>query len=59
MRVAIAAEASQRGVPYDVVAKEWIERDLKDKVKLAKKNWFYFIFKVIFIKFYCLNDFYG
>jgi hypothetical protein len=30
MRVAIAAEASSRGVPYEVVAKEWIERDLKD-----------------------------
>ncbi len=38
MRVAIAAEASSRGVPYEVVAKEWIERDLKDLNKLAKKN---------------------
>ena len=38
MRVAIAAEASQRGVPYEVVAKEWIDRDLQDKVKLAKQK---------------------
>ena len=38
MRVAIAAEASARGVPYEVVAKEWIKRDLEDKAKLAKKK---------------------